>query len=250
MTTDLLHIDGLSVDFARTRVLHEISLQLPRGEFVALMGPNASGKTTLLHTLAGILTPSTGRVRIDGHDVRDDPLAARHALGFAIDPANLPTALSGHECLQLFAGARGLAEVPEATLALAQALALDSALPHRIARYSLGTRQKLGIVLGLLGEPPLLLLDEPINGLDPRSAQALKQALQQRTREGATVLLATHALDVAERFVSQALLLVEGRLCHCWDREALDAIRRDPEQSLEQAMVRALEQTDRAKLVW
>lgn len=243
MSSHLLQIDGLSVDFARTRVLHEISLQLPRGEFVALLGPNASGKTTLLHALAGMLTPSTGGVRIDSHDVQRDPLAARHALGFAIDPARLPTTLSGQECLQLFASARGLAAVPEATLALAGALALDIALPHRIARYSLGTRQKLGIVLGLIGEPPLLVLDEPLNGLDPRSAHVIKQALQQRTREGATVLLATHALDVAERFVSQALLLVEGRLCHCWDRAALDAIRRDPEQSLEQAMVSALERT-------
>ena len=244
MTSHLLHIEGLGIDFARSRVLHDIHLQLPRGEFVALLGPNASGKTTLLHALAGMLTPSAGRILIDGHDVQRDPLAARQALGFAIDPARLPTALSGLECLQLFTAARGLPHVPEATMALAEALALHSALPHRVARYSLGTRQKLGIVLGLIGEPPLLVLDEPLNGLDPRSARVLKQVLQQRTREGATVLLATHALDVAERFVSQALLLVEGRLRHRWEREALDAIRDDPERSLEQAMVAVLEASD------
>ena len=133
--------------------------------------------------------------------------------------------------------------MPDSSLALAEALAFSRWLDQRVESYSLGTRQKLGILLGLIGEPPLLVLDEPLNGLDPVSAYALKQHLVTLTRErGTAVLLATHALEVAERFITRAALLVEGRLARHWDTPALDLIRHDPAHSLEQAMVEALQQ--------
>ncbi len=239
--TSILQLDRLRFGYGAQPVLHDIDLQLPRGEFVALIGPNGSGKSTLLQCLAGILAPDGGRVRIDGIDLAGDPQAAKARLGYAIDPGRLPELLTGREALRLFAGARGLAAVPTASLALAEALRLAPMLDRRIGQYSLGTRQKLGIVLGLLGAPPLLVLDEPLNGLDPLSAWTLKQHLQALTREqGATVLLATHSLDVAERFISRALLLMDGRLHRSWDRMELAAIRNDPARSLEQAMVQAL----------
>ncbi|MGY0797902.1 ABC transporter ATP-binding protein [Lysobacter sp. A286] len=225
----------------RQPVLHDINLQLPCGEFVALIGPNGSGKSTLLQCLVGGQAPTTGQVLVDGIDMALDPRRAKSQLGFAIDPTLLPTLLTGREALQLFSATRGLDGIPEASVLLADAFKLSPVLDRPIGQYSLGTRQKLGITLGLLGEPPLLVLDEPLNGLDPPSAWTLKQHLQTLTREhGTTVLLSTHSLDVAERFIDRAVLLVEGRL-HCdWDRHALAAIRSDPAQSLEQAMVAAL----------
>lgn len=239
--TPVLHLDALTCGHAGQPVLQGIDLELPRGEFVALIGPNGSGKTTLLHCVAGLLRPQSGRVLIDGIDIAHDPHGAKSHLGFAIDPGQLPSLLTGSECLRLFAAARALPAIPAATLALAEALTLSPMLERRIGQYSLGTRQKLGIVLGLLGEPPLLLLDEPLNGLDPASAYALKRHLHHLTRErGCTVLLATHALDVAERYISGAALLLDGRLRRRWVRAELDAIRADPQQSLEQAMVAAL----------
>ena len=114
-------------------------------------------------------------------------------------------------------------------------------LDRRVGNTLLGTRQKLGIALGLLGEPPLLVLDEPLNGLDPPSVYALKQHLQMLTRErGAAVLLATHSLEIAERFINRARLLADGRLHRSWDHAELAAIRSDPAYSLEQAGVDAL----------
>ena len=131
--------------------------------------------------------------------------------------------------------------MPTATLALAGELAFDTWLDREVQSYSLGTRQKLGILLGLIGEPPLIVLDEPMNGLDPLSAFALKQYLVRLTREnGCAVLLATHALEVAERFISRCVLLLGGRLVQDWDTAALDAIRHDADNSLEQVMVEAL----------
>lgn len=237
----MLQLDGLQHRYDEHAVLHGIDLVLQRGEFAALIGPNGSGKTTLLHCLAGLQRPSAGRVRIGGHDLARAPVAARGLLGFAVDPARLPPLLSGRECLRLFAGTRGLREVPVPTLALAELLNLGPMLDRRVGQYSLGTRQKLAIALGLLGEPPLLVLDEPLNGLDPLSAYALKRHLQQLAHERrTTVLLATHSIDVAERFIDRALLLVDGRLRRDWPAPELAAIRADPQRSLEQAMVEAL----------
>lgn len=242
MTASTLQLSGLGFAYEpRQPVLRDIHLQLAPGEFAALIGPNGSGKSTLLQCLTGILAPTAGRVAIDGIDLAKHPQSAKSRLGYAIDPGRLPALLTGREALTLFAGARGLAEPPRASLALAETLKLSPMLDRRIGQYSLGTRQKLGIVLGLLGEPPLLVLDEPLNGLDPPSAWALKQHLQALARDrGAAVLLATHSLEVAERFINRALLLADGRL-HCsWGRDELDEIRRHPARSLEQAMVQAL----------
>ncbi|QSX74253.1 ABC transporter ATP-binding protein [Lysobacter arenosi] len=239
--TPILHLDQVCFGYVRRPVLDGVEMQLLRGEFVALIGPNGAGKTTLLQCLSGVLAPRSGQIRINGIDLAADPLMAKRQLGMTVDPVRLPELLTGRECLQLFAGARGLHGVPDSTQVLCDALSLTSMLDHPVAEYSLGMRQKLGVALGLLGEPALLVLDEPLNGLDPASAYVLKHHLQALCRErGTTVLLATHSLDVAERFIDRALLLVEGRLRRSWDRSELDEIRRDPERSLEQAMVQAL----------
>ena len=197
-----LQVDALEVRYGGTPVLHGIGLALPPGEFVALLGPNAAGKSTLLHAIAGVVRATRGAVHVDGIDVARDPRAARMHLGLAVAPPLLPERLTGLECLRLFAAARGLRDVPADTLALAESLHATAMLDRSVSHYSLGTRQKLGILLGLIGTPPLLLLDEPVNGLDPLAARALKQHLRQRAREhGDTVLMATHALDVAELFL-------------------------------------------------
>ena len=237
----ILELERLHFAYDEERVLQGIDLRLQPGEFVALLGPNGSGKTTLLHCIAGLLAPATGRVRIDAIDLARSPFEAKARLGFAVDPNRLPALLTGRECLRLFAAARGLPTIPASSLALADTLALTPMLDRRVGNTSLGTRQKLGIALGLLGEPPLLVLDEPLNGLDPPSAYALKQHLQMLTRErGAAVLLATHSLEIAERFINRALLLADGRLHRSWDHAELAAIRSDPAYSLEQAVVDAL----------
>lgn len=239
----LLDVRGVEVAFDAMPVLHGVDLQLPPGEFVALLGPNAAGKTTLLHAIAGIVPMRAGTVHVAGVDLARDLRRVRMSLGVAVPPHLVPERLTGRESLRLFAGARGLRDVPQDTLDLAESLRFTPMLDSTVSHYSLGTRQKLGILLGLLGTPPLLLLDEPINGLDPLAAHAFKQHLCNRTRlHGDTVLMATHALDVAERFVDRAVLMIDGRLRHAWDAQALDAIRRDPSHSLEEAMVAVLRQ--------
>jgi ABC-2 type transport system ATP-binding protein len=235
-----LDIDGLGFSHGKRRILSDIRLRFLSGDYVALVGPNGAGKSTLLRCCAGILRSATGEVRVATHDLARDTVAARRALGVAVDPAELPQLLTGREVLTLWARARLLDGIPAATLELADAWQLRPMLDLQVGQYSLGTRQKLGIALGLMGEPTVLLLDEPLNGLDPRSALALKSELQRRARGGACVVLATHALEVAERFVNRAVLLVDGRVRAEWDRDEIAAIRDDPARSLEASMAAAM----------
>jgi ABC-2 type transport system ATP-binding protein len=144
------------------------------------------------------------------------------------------------ECLRLFADARGLGRIPDESFALAESLNLTPMLDLGVASYSLGARQKLGVILGLLGQPPLLILDEPLNGLDPLSAYRFKSHLSSLARErGATVLLTTHALDVAERVASRVVLLMNGLVARIWAACDLEKLRADPARSLETEMINA-----------
>lgn len=238
--TALLRASGLHVAYGDEHVLKGVDLEIGPGEFIALIGPNGSGKTTLLKALVGVVSLHAGNVSIGGHDLAADSHAAKAMAGFAVDPASLPELLTGRECLALFAGARGLPAIPPAALALGEAFAFTPVLDKRIAHYSLGMRQKLGVLLGLIGEPPLLLLDEPFNGLDPRSALVFKQHLVALVAGDRTsVLLATHSLDLVERYATRALLLLDGRLRRAWSASELEELRAHPERSLEQAMAEA-----------
>ena len=241
MSSPPLCVRGLHLQLGGQSVLQAIDLQLQPGEFTALVGPNGSGKSSLLRCVAGLQRPASGNVEIDGHSPWTARPQALARIGYMVDPVSLPALLSGADCLALFARARGLDAVPTASFELAEALRLSPWLDRPVEEYSLGTRQKLAVLLGLLGEPPLLLLDEPLNGLDPPSALALKQHLAERARAGAAVLLATHAIAMAERHVNRALLLVDGRLRRSWSAAELDALRADPRRSLEQEMVAAME---------
>ena len=235
-----LELDGIAFAHGRQVVLREITLQLAPGDFVALVGPNGAGKSTLLKCCAGVLTASAGRIRVAGYDLRGDALAARRALGLAVEPHALPPLLTGRECLLLFSRARGLQNVPADVQQLAEQWKLLPMLDRRVSQYSLGTRQKVGILLALVGEPSVLLLDEPLNGLDPATAFALKTELKRRASLGACIVLATHALEVAERFVNRAVLLVDGEIRRQWTHTELAALRADADASLEQAMAEAM----------
>lgn len=238
--TVLLRTTRLRVRYGEACVLDGMDLEIARGEFVALIGPNGAGKTTLLRAIVGLVPLASGAVALDGRDLAFASREAKAVVGFAVDPASLPDLLTGRECLELFAGARGLPALPPATFALADTLALTAGLDRRVGSYSLGMRQKLGILLGLIGDPPLLLLDEPFNGLDPRSALAFKSDLAARVAAGgASVLLATHSLAVAERYATRAVLLLDGKVRRSWNGSELAVMREQPGQSLERAMAEA-----------
>lgn len=236
----VLQVASLHAGYDKLVVLAGVDLEISRGEWLALLGPNASGKTTLLHCIAGMLVPSAGSISICGRSLRQDALGAKRHLGFGCAPERLPGLLTGRQCLEVYAAAKGLRRVDADVLQLAEAFAFTGMLDRFVASYSLGTRQKLAVLLALLGEPALVALDEAFNGLDPASALVLKRHLRDRVSEGRCgVLLATHALDVVERYSDRAVLLLDGRIARQWSREQLAVLRAMPGEGLEAALAAA-----------
>ncbi len=235
-----LQVRSLYAGYDKHVVLSGVELELSRGEWLALLGPNASGKTTLLHCIAGLLVPSAGSIAICGHALRQDAMGAKKQLGFGCAPERLPALLTGRQCLEVYAAAKSLAAVDADTLELAEQFAFTDVLDRFVGSYSLGTRQKLAVLLALLGDPALVVLDEAFNGLDPASALVLKKHLRARVSAGRCgVLLATHALDVVERYSDRAVLLLDGKIARQWNREELEGLRAMPGEGLEAAMAAA-----------
>jgi ABC-2 type transport system ATP-binding protein len=241
-----LSVEQLHAGYDKHRVLSDVNLSVARGEWLALLGPNASGKTTLLHCVVGMMTPTSGSVVVCGHSLRDDSLGAKGKLGFACAPDRLPALLTGRQCLEVYAAAKGLSSIGEDVLGLAENFQYLPMLDRFVEAYSLGTRQKLAVLLALLGEPQLVVLDEAFNGLDPASALALKHYLRDRVSTGkCSVLLATHALDIVERYADRAALLLNGRIAHEWRKDELAAMRAKSEEGFEAALAAVAEEVER-----
>ncbi len=235
-----LRIQGLRAGYARNTVLQAIDLTVQCGEWCAVLGPNASGKTTLLHCVAGMLAPAAGLVEICARDLRSDARRAKQQLGFACAPDRLPGLLTGRQCLEVYAAAKGLTAIDADVLQLADELRFTPMLDIFVDTCSLGTRQKLAVLCGLLGSPGLVVLDEAFNGLDPASALVLKRHLRARVSDGrCAVVLATHDLDIVEHYADRAALILNGKIAHQWGKDQLSALRASSWESFEGALAAA-----------
>ena len=247
MTDPALSVCGVRAGYAQRVVLHDIDIVVARGEWVALLGANGSGKSSLLDCCVGRLAPVAGDVRVAGCSMIADPIAAKRRLGYAIAPERLPTLLTVRQCLNVQAAAKQLDAIDRDVFDLADALRLSSRLDDAIEQLSYGTRQKLGVVLALVGAPDLIVMDETFNGLDPASSLVLKRSLRERVDQQRTgVLLATHALDIATHWTDRVVMLHEGRVLHEWSRGELDGLRDDREAGLEAAMAARIAIAERA----
>jgi ABC-2 type transport system ATP-binding protein len=244
--TRVLQTCGVSVTVGRTPVLHEIEMSLREGELAALVGPNGSGKTTLLAAVAGLVPANSGEIRVAGCPISTRKRQARERLGYMVAQERLPGLLTPRQCLTLFARSRSLECVPERTWKQAEDFGLTPWLDEWLSVCSLGTRQKVSVLLALLGCPPLILLDEPINGLDPVSALALKQWLVELTGPGGcTVLMATHDMAVVEALSDHVIVLLDGRIVLDWDGECMTRELAGCEHGLEARVARVLSESGR-----
>ena len=226
MSTVLLDVRRVHAKYGKRDILRGVSLRIAAGEWFCLLGPNGVGKSTLVRCIGGAVKPSEGDLQVAGHSVVREPIEAKRQLGFACAPEQLPGLLTGSQCLEAFAHAKGLRAIDADVLELATELRLDRYLDQFVDTYSLGTRQKLCVLLALLGEPTLVVLDEAFNGLDPASALIVKRHLQQRLAANrCSVLLATHSLDIVEHYADKAALLLDGRIVKEWSDSEIAAVR-------------------------
>jgi ABC-2 type transport system ATP-binding protein len=212
--TAALAIAGLVKRFGDQAAVDGLDLEIPQGEFHALLGPNGAGKTTTLRIVACLARADAGSVRVLGHDVAREPVAAKSVMAFLPDEPMLYGKLDALEYLEFVAGLWGLraAAARESAEALLEQLELADRARERIDGYSRGMRQKLALAGALIHEPRLMILDEPLTGLDAHAARLVKDLLLGRVAAGCTVVLTTHILEIAERLAERISIIARGQI--------------------------------------
>ena len=209
-----IEIEGLLKRYGDRPAVEGLDLAVPRGEFHALLGPNGAGKTTTLRIIAGILRPDAGTVRVLGRDIVDDAAAAKQAMAFIPDEPPLYGKLRPLEYLEFVAGLWAIDARTARQRAgdLLDELGLSDKRGEYVEALSRGMRQKLALAGALIHDPQVMLLDEPLTGLDAEAARQVKDILIARVRAGCTVVLTTHILEVAERLAERISIIAGGRI--------------------------------------
>jgi ABC-2 type transport system ATP-binding protein len=208
-----LEIRGLCKQFDRPAV-DRLDLTIQAGEFYALVGPNGAGKTTTLRMVAGLLRPDAGTIAVLGIDALADPVAAKQVMAWVSDEPMIYDKLTPFEYLEFVSGLWGV-EPATGEAAARELLDWLGLAPHaheRCEGFSKGMRQKVALAGALVHDPRLIILDEPLTGLDAGSARAVKSVLHERVRAGGTVIMTTHILEVAERLADRIGVIAGGRL--------------------------------------
>jgi ABC-2 type transport system ATP-binding protein len=232
-----LEISGLSKRFDRPAV-DGLGLAVRAGEFYALLGPNGAGKTTTLRMIAGLLRPDAGTIRVAGIDALADPVAAKQIMAWISDEPMIYDKLSPSEYLEFVAGLWGIAPMTAQSRAEELLAWLDLA-PHaheRCEGFSKGMRQKVALAGALVHDPQVIILDEPLTGLDAGSARQVKNVLRRRVDAGGTIVMTTHILEVAERMADRIGVIAHGKLIA---EGTLDELRRQAGNGSDAASVGA-----------
>jgi ABC-2 type transport system ATP-binding protein len=212
--TSALEIRGLRKQYGAKTAVDDLDLTVRAGELYALLGPNGAGKTTTLRMVAGLLRPDAGAITIFGADLRSEPARAKQVVSWVPDEPMLYDKLTALEQLDFVAGLWGVESAAARTRAeqLLRWLDLWDNRNQRCESFSRGMKQKTALAAALIHEPRLLILDEPLTGLDAAAARQVKDLLQARVRAGSTVILTTHILEVAERLADRIGIIQGGRL--------------------------------------
>jgi len=215
-----LDVSRIAKRYGPVQAVDSISFQVHAGEVVGLLGPNGAGKSTTLRLIAGLVHPDAGTVRLAGHDVQHARQAALAAAGFLIESPALPGELTASGALAWVAWLGGHAVQAARQREVLAQVGLTEVAQRRVRQLSLGMKQRLAIGAALLGRPSLLVLDEPLNGLDPPGVRDMGTLLQELARQGTALLVSSHLLDEVERTASRVLVMARGRVVA---EEAVDA---------------------------
>ena len=219
----VVSVDGLTFSYGRGQVLHGISFCIRKGEVVGLLGPNGAGKSTTIKILTGILPPGGGSVRIAGHVMPTAAISAKKHVGYVPESAELFESLTGQEFLELMGR---LQDVPEESLQIRIGRLLEQfhlSGYSRLDEYSKGMRQKVLLSAALLHNPDIVMLDEPLSGLDVNAGLMVRDLIAALAADGKAILYSSHVLDIVERVCDRVLIIHEGRLIADGSLESLKA---------------------------
>lgn len=223
METAMIELDHLVKKFGALTAVNDVSLTIGRGEFFALLGPNAAGKTTAIKLMTGLIKPTSGAARLCGFDVQQQPLEARKRLAYVPDFPFLYDKLTAWEFFrftgQMFRLDAG--KIERNARELAARFHLAEHVDRPLEELSHGTRQRIAIVSALLHDPEVFVIDEPMVGLDPQHSRVVKDVLKERSLAGMTVLVSTHQLSIAEEMSDRIGIINGGKLIAVGTREEL-----------------------------
>ena len=207
-----VHVRGLEKSYDKLHVLRGVDFEVARGTIFALLGSNGAGKTTVVNILSTLLKADAGTATVNGFDAATQAADVRQSISLTGQFAAVDEILTGRENLVLIARLRHLKDPGAIADGLLQRFGLAEAGARRVATYSGGMRRRLDIAMSLIGEPPVIFLDEPTTGLDPQGRIEVWQAVKELARQGTTVLLTTQYLDEAEQLADRIAILHEGRI--------------------------------------
>ncbi len=225
MPQPIVRFDNVTFCYDRIEVLHDLSFSLNKGEIIGLLGPNGAGKTTTIKIIAGLLTPASGTISVCGLTPPEQAVAIKQRIGYVPEVAAFFESLTGQEFLEL---SGRLHDVDEDALQsriglLLEVFGLTSDRVSRLDTYSKGMRQKILVSAALLHNPELVLLDEPLSGLDVNASVLIKDLLAALASDGKTILYSSHVLDVVEKVCDRVIIIHDGRLVAEGTPEALKA---------------------------
>jgi ABC-2 type transport system ATP-binding protein len=223
----MLQINNLVKKFGSFTAVDGITINVGRGELYGFLGQNGAGKTTTIKMITGIYAPTMGTILVDGIDITKNPLKAKSCIGYVPDQPFLYDKLTGREFLYFSGGLYNLdkkiisAKIEE----LVELLNIESWLDKRTEEYSQGMKQRITIASALIHDPKLIILDEPMVGLDPQSAVLVKNILKKKVAEGAAVFVSTHSLSFAEEVCSKIGIIKHGKMIYEDRRDAIETIK-------------------------
>lgn len=239
----MIEFKGVSKTYnGKVKALDNLNFTVGKGELVGFIGPNGSGKTTTIKLLSGVLVPDKGTISVNGFDIKKEPLKAKASIGYIPDNPDVFLRLKGIEFLNFIGD---VYKVPiddrkKTIEELAERFELTKALNSQILSYSHGMRQKLMVIAALLHKPEVWILDEPMTGLDPKSAFELKQMMKEHTQSGKSVFFSTHVLEVAEKLCDKVVIIKKGH--KLYDGTLAELEKKNKDKNLEDIF---LELTDK-----
>ncbi len=232
----MLEISHVSMAYANgaIKAVDDLSFELRPGEIFGFLGANGAGKTTTIKMVTGILPVKSGSIKVCGHDITSDSVEAKRSFGFVPDSPIIFDKYTGREYIDFLGDIYGVSAEDRRTrsAALLKRFSLEDAFDKRISGYSHGMKQKIAIIGALIHDPSLWILDEPMMGLDPPSAFALKELMREHRDAGKTVFFSTHILDVAEKICDRVAIISKGKLILCGNIDEIKAAQGD--ESLEE----------------
>lgn len=210
----MLEINGLSKSYGSHKAVDNLSMRIANGEIQGFIGHNGAGKTTTLRSIAGIMQFEEGTITIDGHSIKEEPLACKKIMAYIPDNPDLYEFMSGIQYLNFIADIFGVdvSTRDERIHRYTDLFEITNVLDDAISSYSHGMKQKLAIVSAWIHEPKLILMDEPFVGLDPKASHILKQMMREFCDQGNAILFSTHVLEVAEKLCDRVAIIKDGKL--------------------------------------